>query len=166
MQGGVCHQSGSSAKAFTLPGKPVYKRSLCTADAGILSFLHILYSQSGADAPSRAVHVLQVVKLSDAVQPLPRQTTQFIHGVPQQFLAVGDKKSEAPAEGQERFSRGAYFMGKAVWAKGYTELLSLLESHRTAGKTEYAIDCFGNGEDLAAVCILLPLLTYGRALID
>ena len=92
--------------------------------------------------------------MSDAVQPLPRQTTQFIHGVPQQFLAVGDKKSEPPAEGQERFSRGAYFMGKAVWAKGYTELLSLLESHRTAGKTEYAIDCYGNGEDLAAVCIL------------
>ena len=58
------------------------------------------------------------VKLSDAVQQLPRQSTQFIHGVPQQFLAVGDKKSEAPAEGQERFSRGAYFMGKAVWAKG------------------------------------------------
>ena len=111
--------------------------------------------------------MLQVVKLSDAVQPLPRQTTQFIHGVPQQFLAVGDKKSEAPAEGQERFSRGAYFMGKAVWAKGYTELLSLLESHRTAGKTEYAIDCFGNGEDLAAVRTLLrTLLTHGCALFD
>lgn len=93
----------------------------------------------------------QVVKLSDAVQTLPRQTTQFIHGVPQQFLAVGDKKSEPPAEGEERFTRGAYFMGKAVWAKGYTELLSLLESHRTAGNTEYAIDCYGNGEDLAAV---------------
>ncbi len=103
---------------------------------------------------------LQVVKLSDAVQPLPRQTTQFIHGVPQQFLAVGDKKSEPAAEGQERFSRGAYFMGKAVWAKGYTELLSLLESHRIAGKTEYAIDCYGNGEDLAAVnssiCMRIP----------
>lgn len=92
-----------------------------------------------------------MVKLSDAVQPLPRQTTQFIHGVPQQFLAVGDKKSEPAAEGQQRFSRGAYFMGKAVWAKGYTELLSLLESHRSAGNSEPAIDCYGNGEDLAAV---------------
>ena len=94
---------------------------------------------------------VQVVKLSDAVQPLPRQTTQFIHGVPQQFLAVGDKKSEPAVEGGKRFSRGAYFMGKAVWAKGYTELLSLLESHRSAGKPEHAIDCYGNGEDLAAV---------------
>ena len=96
---------------------------------------------------------LQVVKLSDAVQTLPRQTTQFIHGVPQQFLAVGDKKSAPAAEGEERFSRGAYFMGKAVWAKGYTELLSLLESHRTAGNAEHHIDCYGNGEDLEAVSL-------------
>lgn len=94
---------------------------------------------------------VQVVKLSDAVQSLPRQTTQFIHGVPRQFLAVGDKKSAPVGEGEERFSRGAYFMGKAVWAKGYTELLSLLESHRTAGNPEHAIDCYGNGEDLEAV---------------
>ena len=100
--------------------------------------------------------MLQVVKLSDAVQTLPRQTTQFIHGVPRQFLAVGDKKSAPPSEGEERFSRGAYFMGKAVWAKGYTELLSLLESHRSAGNTEHAIDCYGNGEDLEAVSLLLP----------
>ena len=99
--------------------------------------------------------VLQVVKLSDAVQALPRQTTQFIHGVPRQFLAVGDKKKEPPMDGQERFSRGAYFMGKAVWAKGYTELLSLMELHRSAGKIEYPIDCYGNGEDLASVSWLL-----------
>lgn len=94
------------------------------------------------------------MKLSDAVQTLPRQTTQFIHGVPQQFLAVGDKKSAPAAEGEARFSRGAYFMGKAVWAKGYTELLSLLDSHRTAGHDEHHIDCYGNGEDLEAVSLL------------
>ena len=60
---------------------------------------------------------MQVVKLSDAVQPLPRQTTEFVHGVPDSFLAVGEKKSLPAPEGQARFSRGAYFMGKAVWAK-------------------------------------------------
>ena len=53
-----------------------------------------------------------MVKLSDAVQPLPRQTTQFVHGVPQSFLAVGEKKAQPPEDGQPRFSRGAYFMGK------------------------------------------------------
>ena len=60
---------------------------------------------------------LQVVKLSDAVQQLPRQTTEFVHGVPNQFLDVGEKKAQQPDSEESRFSRGAYFMGKAVWAK-------------------------------------------------
>lgn len=53
-----------------------------------------------------------MIKLSDAVQPLARQTTQFVHGVPGQFLAVGEKKAQAPSDGSPRFSRGAYFIGK------------------------------------------------------
>jgi digalactosyldiacylglycerol synthase len=52
------------------------------------------------------------VKLSDAVQPLPRQTTQFVHGVPESFLAVGQAKAKPLEDGKPRFTRGAYFMGK------------------------------------------------------
>lgn len=37
----------------------------------------------------RYEHVLQVIKLSDAVQNLPRQSTCFCHGVPKAFLDVG-----------------------------------------------------------------------------
>ena len=51
------------------------------------------------------------------MQPLPRQTTQFVHGVPDSFLRVGERKAQAPEDGEPRFTRGAYFMGKAVWAK-------------------------------------------------
>ena len=58
-----------------------------------------------------------MVKLSDAVQQLPRQTTEFVHGVPNQFLDVGEKKAQQPDSEESRFGRGAYFMGKAVWAK-------------------------------------------------
>ncbi len=56
--------------------------------------------------------LVQVVKLSDAVQPLPRQSTQFVHGVSPNFLAVGEKMAEVAAEGSERFTKGAYFLGK------------------------------------------------------
>ena len=55
---------------------------------------------------------MQVIKLSDAVQPLARQTTQFVHGVPESFLRVGQHKAEPPEEGQARFPKGAYFLGK------------------------------------------------------
>ena len=53
-----------------------------------------------------------MIKLSDAVQPLARQTTQFVHGVPGSFLKVGEDKAQPPPEGEQRFPKGAYFIGK------------------------------------------------------
>lgn len=97
------------------------------------------------------IHCHKVVKLSDAVQDLPRQTTQFVHGVADTFLSVGKKKATAPPDGGARFSRGAYFLGKCVWAKGYTELLDLLSQHAKTTSEPVAVDCFGTGEDLDSV---------------
>ena len=48
------------------------------------------------------VYCHKVVKLSDAVQPLPRQTTEFVHGVAESFLDVGQAKAEPAPEGGKR----------------------------------------------------------------
>ncbi len=48
------------------------------------------------------VYCHKVVKLSDAVQPLPKQTTEFVHGVAESFLDVGEKKAQPAPEGGKR----------------------------------------------------------------
>ena len=44
----------------------------------------------------QALCCAQVIKLSDAVQPLPRQATQFVHGAAGSFLNIGDLKAIMP----------------------------------------------------------------------
>ncbi len=96
-------------------------------------------------------HHHQVVKLSDAVQQLPRQVTEFVHGVPASFLEVGSAKAAAAAAGQPAFTKGAYFIGKVLMAKGYHELLDLVTQHQQHGAAPLHIDCYGTGEDLPLV---------------
>lgn len=133
-------------------------------------------------------HCHKVVKLSDAVQDLPRQCTQFVHGVSPKFLEVGAAKARAAraaadaaaassspqsslasvtmpwsaanrgrdagaaAEGGHSpvWTDGVYFLGKVVWAKGYTELLDLCEKHQDKGGTPVQMDIFGSGADKQA----------------
>mmetsp|Transcript_39599 Transcript_39599/g.112294 ORF Transcript_39599/g.112294 Transcript_39599/m.112294 type:complete len:526 (+) Transcript_39599:789-2366(+) len=91
------------------------------------------------------MHCHKVIKLSDAVQPLPRSVTCFVHGVSERFLEVGDTTDGG--EGQ-----GAYFIGKAIWGKGYTELLTLLHDHSARrARPAIKLDVYGSGEDLEAI---------------
>ena len=48
---------------------------------------------------------LQVIKLSDAVQHLPREQTLFVHGVPPCFLSVGDRIAAAAKQVMRSLSR-------------------------------------------------------------
>lgn len=164
-------------------------------------------------------HCHKVIKLSDAVQRLPRQVTEFVHGVPEAFLDVGRRVAtmkmkydngkdgdswlageQVDANGEKRLahdhsmitkrkttkdvyhSKGAYFIGKVVWAKGYTELLELVgqlgkdqaplteredrPQHRASTSSKFVLDCYGTGDDAEEVMSVaqergLPLAFHG-----
>jgi len=95
-------------------------------------------------------HTHKVVKLSDAVQKLPREETCFVHGVSEKFLQVG--RSFAESKSEKTFTKGAYFLGKALWAKGFEELLDRLSEHAAyceQQKLEVApVDVYGQGKEL------------------
>ncbi|XP_021855420.2 digalactosyldiacylglycerol synthase 1, chloroplastic isoform X2 [Spinacia oleracea] len=91
-------------------------------------------------------HCHKVVRLSAATQDLPKSIICNVHGVNPKFLEIGEKLASERAAGQQAFSKGAYFLGKMVWAKGYRELLDLLSKHKTE-LSSLKLDVFGNGED-------------------
>ena len=70
-------------------------------------------------------HTHTCIKLSGAVQRLPREQICFVHGVADGFLNVGRRGTDI------EFSKGAYFLGKALWAKGFQELLDRMQEHVT-----------------------------------
>jgi digalactosyldiacylglycerol synthase len=88
----------------------------------------------------------KVIKLSDALQPLPRAVTCNVHGVRADFLDIGRRAARRP-----QWRRGAYFLGKALWAKGHRLLLGYLALQRERREPPSQIDIFGHGEDLGAI---------------
>lgn len=86
----------------------------------------------------------KVIKLSDTLQPLPRACVCNVHGVRADFLSIG---ARLPRGG---FTKGAYFIGKALWAKGHRHLINYLELARSRGDAigRVHIDLFGKGEDV------------------
>ncbi|XP_073309417.1 digalactosyldiacylglycerol synthase 1, chloroplastic-like [Primulina huaijiensis] len=88
----------------------------------------------------------KVLRLSAATQDLPKSVICNVHGVNPKFLKIGEKVAAEKESGQQTFSKGAYFLGKMVWAKGYKELIDLLAKHRT-DLDGFNLDVYGNGED-------------------
>ncbi|XP_027349448.1 digalactosyldiacylglycerol synthase 1, chloroplastic isoform X2 [Abrus precatorius] len=88
----------------------------------------------------------KVLRLSAATQDLPKSVICNVHGVNPKFLKIGEKIAAEREQGQQAFTKGAYFLGKMVWAKGYKELIDVLAKHKT-DLNGFKLDVFGNGED-------------------
>lgn len=82
----------------------------------------------------------RVIKLSDAVQKFPHSVTCNVHGVRERFLSLGRDQS-TPRD------KGAYFLAKALWTKGYAELLDLLRAHHVRTSECLPVALFGDGGD-------------------
>lgn len=92
-----------------------------------------------------AAHCHRVIRLSGAVQRLPGAVTENVHGVRSRFLDIGRAHNGKP------FEKGAYFLGKALWTKGYADLLNLLEKYAALEGELAQLDLFGSGPDIEAV---------------
>ncbi|XWS46045.1 hypothetical protein CRYUN_Cryun14cG0030800 [Craigia yunnanensis] len=93
-----------------------------------------------------SIYCHKVIRLSAATQDYPRSIICNVHGVNPKFLEIGKKKFEQQHSSNQAFTKGAYYIGKMIWSKGYEELLKLLRDHQKelAG---LEVDLYGNGED-------------------
>ncbi|KAK7256730.1 hypothetical protein RIF29_30188 [Crotalaria pallida] len=92
------------------------------------------------------IYCHKVIRLSAATQDYNGSIICNVHGVNPKFLEIGKKKREQQQNGDKAFTKGAYFIGKMIWSKGYKELLQLLHDHQKE-LTELEVDLFGSGED-------------------
>lgn len=92
------------------------------------------------------IYCHKVIRLSAATQDLPRSIICNVHGVNPKFLEIGMKKKDEHQLGGQAFKKGAYYIGKMVWSKGYKELLKLLRDHQKE-LSGIEVDLFGSGED-------------------
>ncbi|CAB80864.1 predicted protein of unknown function [Arabidopsis thaliana] len=76
------------------------------------------------------IYCHKVIRLSAATQEYPKSIVCNVHGVNPKFLEIGLRKLEQQKLQEQPFTKGAYYIGKMVWSKGYKELLKLLEKHQ------------------------------------
>ncbi|KAJ0985233.1 hypothetical protein J5N97_003589 [Dioscorea zingiberensis] len=96
------------------------------------------------------IYCHKIIRLSGATQDLPRSIICNVHGVNPKFLEIGKIKQEQQQRGDQGFTKGAYYIGKMVWSKGYKELLQLLSEHQDK-LSDVQVDLYGTGEDSGQV---------------
>lgn len=124
---------------------------------GIIHTNYIEYAKKyGFFGPQKAMALLflnvwvcrgychRIIKLSDAVQEFPNSVTSNVHGVRDKFIDIGRQRSGP-------FVKGAYFMGKVLWAKGYRDLVDNMVEHYLRTGEALCIDFFGAGPHVEEV---------------
>eukprot|EP00252_Welwitschia_mirabilis_P019620 TRINITY_DN4592_c0_g2_i2.p1 TRINITY_DN4592_c0_g2~~TRINITY_DN4592_c0_g2_i2.p1 ORF type:complete len:534 (+),score=110.15 TRINITY_DN4592_c0_g2_i2:137-1738(+) len=96
------------------------------------------------------IHCHTVIRLSGATQNFPNSIVCNVNGVNPKFLEIGQNIAVERKDTSNYFSKGAYYIGKMLWGKGYRELLDLLSMHQNELKG-FQIDVYGNGEDSDAI---------------
>lgn len=92
------------------------------------------------------LNVCQVLRLSAATQELPKSSVVNVHGVGPKFLEIGKRLADGSETGKSTFSKGAYYLGKMIWGKGYRELVDLLAENKQQ-LSNVELDVYGSGED-------------------
>jgi len=89
----------------------------------------------------------KVIKLSATLQTYApeKEVVCNVHGVRDTCFRIG---REAELKG---FTRGAYFVGKHLWAKGFDHLFRLMKHYSTKGTGCFPIDLYGTGPDLESI---------------
>ena len=67
----------------------------------------------------------------------PHSVTQNIHGVRTNFINIGASKIGKSVFGGSKFAKGAYFIGKALWAKGHRSLTRKCSLPRMCSLTDF-----------------------------
>ncbi|XP_041000170.1 digalactosyldiacylglycerol synthase 2, chloroplastic-like [Juglans microcarpa x Juglans regia] len=93
-----------------------------------------------------SIYCHKVIRLSAATQDYPKSIICNVHGVNPKFLGIDKQKIEQLQNGKQTFTKGAYYIGKMVWSKGYKELLKLLHDHQKK-LVGLEVDLYGSGED-------------------
>ena len=94
------------------------------------------------------------IRLSGALEAMPPNGGVIcnVHGVRSDFLTIGaDAAALDDAARGDAFSGGAYFLGKCLWTKGYSNLFEQLGADLEQGRMDLetlpAIDTYGSGRD-------------------
>nr|GEX89225.1 transposon Ty3-G Gag-Pol polyprotein [Tanacetum cinerariifolium] len=85
-------------------------------------------------------------RLSATTQDLPRSVICNVHGVNLKLLEIREQMSAVKEGGEQKFSKGAYFLGKMIWAKGYRKLIDLLLKQKN-DLNGFKLSVYGNGEN-------------------